>query len=86
MTNSTRALLRVKDEVANLLEPQFADVPYRKRGMRKALSAFLRNKDVAGVLKDYIDKYNELLAQSKYSWKGAFDFYNAATIAKSLAR
>jgi hypothetical protein len=78
-----KALIRVKNEVENLIEPQFADVPYDLVSDEK-VAAFLSSHEVAHVLKDYIDKYNELLAQSKYFRKGTFDYYNAATIAKAL--
>lgn len=79
-----QALIRVKDEVENLPEPQFASVPYDLIADEKVAS-FLATQDVAAMLKAYIDKYNELLARSKYFRKGTFDYYNAATIAKALA-
>jgi hypothetical protein len=77
------ALIRVSDEVNDLPEPQFADVPYDLVSDEK-VAAFLSTRDVAPILKEYIDKYNALLAKSKYFRKGTFDYYNAATIAKSL--
>lgn len=79
-----QALIRVRDEVGKLLEPQFADVPYDLIADER-VAAFLATKDVAAMLKAYIDKYNELLGESKYFRKGTFDYYNAATIAKTLA-
>ena len=36
-------------------------------------------------MRSYIRKYNELLAASTYFKKGIFTYYNAASIAKSLA-
>lgn len=83
-TEFYQALIRVKEEVAALPEPQFADVPYDLISDEK-VAGFLATQDVAAMLKAYIDKYNELLAQSKYFRKGTFDYYNAATIAKALA-
>ena len=80
-----QALAKVQDEVDELPEPQFANVPYNLVADEKVAN-FLESKDVKQVLKEYIDKYNELLAQSKYLRKGTFDFYNASTIAKSLAK
>lgn len=78
-----QALIRVKDEVENLPGPQFANVPYDLVSDEK-VATFLATQDVKALLKDYIDKYNELLAQSKYFRKGTFDYYNAATIARAL--
>ena len=78
-----QALIRVKDEVEKLPDPQFADVPYDLIADEKVAN-FLATQDIAMMLKSYIDKYNELLAQSKYFRKGTFDYYNAATIAKAL--
>ncbi len=37
------------------------------------------------AIESYIKKYNELLAASTYFKKGTFNYYNANTIAKSLA-
>lgn len=83
-TEFYQALIRVKDEVAKLPDPQFANVPYDLVADERVAS-FLATQDVAAMLKAYIDKYNELLAGSKYFRKGTFDYYNAATIAKALA-
>ena len=79
-----QALIRVKDEVAGLLTPKFANVPYDLISDEK-VAAFLATADVKAMLQSYIAKYNELLAQSKYFKKGTFDYYDAATIAKALA-
>ena len=79
-----QALIRVQDEVKKLPAAQFAEVPYDLISDEK-VAAFLETQDVKLALKAYIDKYNELLAQSKYFRKGTFDFFNATTIAKVLA-
>jgi hypothetical protein len=47
--------------------------------------SFLNTKDFKTAIADYITRYNELLAASTYFKKGIFEYYNAATIAKSLA-
>ena len=47
--------------------------------------AFLGTKDFKTAIEAYVTKYNELLAASTYFKKGIFNYYNAATIAKSLA-
>lgn len=78
------ALIRVKDEVLNQKNAPFAGVNYDIIFDDKVLS-FLGSKDVKTALESYIKKYNELLAASTYFKKGIFNYYNAATIAKSLA-
>jgi len=80
-----RALIRVKDEVQELPDPQFADVPYDLVADEKVV-AFLKSADVNDVLQAYIDTYNDLLEKSKYFRKGTFDYYNASTIATALTK
>jgi AAA domain len=70
--------------VEKLPDPQFANVPYDLISDDK-VATFLATQDIAAMLKSYIDKYNELLARSKYFRKGTFDYHNAATIARALA-
>lgn len=79
-----RALIRVKDEVLALKDAPFADIQYDRIFDEKVL-AFLGTKDVKTAIESYIRKYNELLAASTYFKKGTFNYYNASTIAKSLA-
>ena len=79
-----RALIRVKDEVLAQKDAPFADIHYDTIFDEKVLS-FLGTKDVKTAIESYIKKYNELLAASTYFKKGTFNYYNAATIAKSLA-
>lgn len=79
-----KALLRVDDELAAQKEAPFADVNYDIIFDEKVV-AFLGGKDVKTLIKDYIQKYNELLAASVYFKKGIFTYYNAGTIAKNLA-
>lgn len=78
------ALNRVKDEVLNQKAAPFADVQYDTVFDDKVLT-FLGTKDVKTAIQNYIKKYNELLAASTYFKKGIFNYYNAATIAKSLS-
>lgn len=78
------ALLRVEDEVLSQTDAPFADVSYDTIFDDKVLS-FLGTKDVKAALESYIKKYNELLDGSTYFKKGTFNYYNAATIGKSLA-
>jgi hypothetical protein len=79
-----RALIRVKDEMLAQKDAPFAGVNYDTIFDEKVLS-FLGTKDVKTAIESYIKKYNELLAASTYFKKGIFNYYNAATIAKSLA-
>ena len=78
------ALARVKDEVTTLGTPHFANVKYDEIFDTKILD-FLKTKDVCTAIKDYIEKYDQLIAASTYFKKGVFNYYNAATIAKNLA-
>jgi hypothetical protein len=78
------ALIRVKDEVTALGVPYFANVRYDELFDSKILE-FLKTKDVCTAIKDYIEKYDKLIAASTYFKKGIFNYYNAATIAKNLA-
>lgn len=79
-----RALIRIKDEVLAQKDAPFSDIKYDTIFDEKVLS-FLGTKDVKTAIESYIKKYNELLAASTYFRKGIFNYYNAATIAKSLA-
>lgn len=78
------ALVRVNDEVISQKDAPFSDVKYDTIFDDKVLG-FLKTKDVKSAIESYIKKYNELLAASTYFKKGIFNYYNAATIAKSLA-
>ena len=82
--NFYRALIRIKDELLAQKDAPFADIYYDTLFDEKVLS-FLGTKDFKTAIEDYIKKYNELLAASTYFKKGTFNYYNAATIAKSLA-
>jgi len=78
------ALARIRDEVLKQKGAPLADVPYDVVFDEKVV-AFLESKDVSAALQDYITQYNKLLAASTYFKKGVFNYYNAGTIAKSLA-
>lgn len=79
-----RAILRVKDEVLAQKDAPFAAILYDTLFDDKVL-AILGTKDFKTAIQDYIKKYNALLAASTYFKKGTFNYYNAATVAKSLA-
>lgn len=78
------ALVRIKDELLAQKDAPFANISYDRIFDEKVL-AFLGTKDFRTAIREYIQKYNELLASSTYFKKGTFNYYNAATIAKSLA-
>lgn len=78
------ALIRIKEELLAQKDAPFASVRYDKIFDEKVL-AFLNTKDFKTAIQEYIEKYNELLAASVYFKKGIFNYYNATTIAKSLA-
>jgi hypothetical protein len=78
------ALIRIKEELLAQKDAPFAAVHYDKIFDDKVL-AFLSTKDFKTAIQEYIEKYNELLAASTYFKKGVFNYYNATTIAKSLA-
>ena len=79
-----KAILRIKEEVFAQKDSPFANVFYDTIFDEKVL-AILGTKDFKAAIQDYIKKYNALLATSIYFKKGVFNYYNASTIAKSLA-
>lgn len=79
-----KALNRIEDELLAQKDTPFADIHYDTIFDDKVLS-FLGTEDFKTAIEDYIKKYNELLAASTYFKRGTFSYYNAATIAKSLA-
>lgn len=79
-----KALLRIDEELAAQKDAPFADLKYDILFDEKAIE-FLAAPDVRAVIKEYIEKYNELLSSSLYFKKGVFNYYNAGTIARSLA-
>jgi hypothetical protein len=85
-TNSEffEALIRMKDEVSALRNAPFAHLNYDEIFEDKIVQ-FLRTKDVCTAIKEYIEKYDKLIAASIYFKKGIFNYYNATTIAKNLA-
>lgn len=77
------ALNRIKDELAEQPGAPFASVPYEVV-MDEKVQAFLATGDFKTAIDDYVKKYNELLATSKYFKKGTFNYYNAATVGRQL--
>jgi hypothetical protein len=79
-----KALVRVKEEVLTQKDAPFSIILYDKIFNDKVVS-FLNTKNFKTTIQEYIEKYNQLLEASTYFKKGIFNYYNAATIAKSLA-
>lgn len=79
------ALIRVKDEVLNQDEIPFANIQYDIIFDDKVIK-LLENDEVRREIKNYIEKYDQLLAASLYFRKGTFDYYNASTISTNLAK
>jgi len=79
-----RALFRVKHELESQADAPFADVKYDIIFDEK-VNAFLETPEARAALESYIRKYNELLAASTYFRRGIFNYYNASSVAKSLA-
>ena len=79
-----RALTRVQQEVADQKTSPWVGVDYDTIFDPKVIQA-LGTKDAAAVIADYVTKYNELLEASTYFKRGIFNYYNASSIAKSLA-
>lgn len=77
------AISRIKGELAMQEEAPFSAVPY-DIVMDEKVQAFLATGDFRIAIDDYVKKYNELLATSKYFKKGTFTYYNAANVAKQL--
>lgn len=79
-----RALIRIKDELQSQADAPLADVKYDVI-LDEKVQAFLDTPDAKDALESYILKYNELLAASTYFRRGTFNYYNASSVAKSLA-
>lgn len=77
------AIVGAKDEVLALRDAPFANVVYDAIFDEGAIG-LLQTPDVRAAIEDYIKKYNELLAASKYFSRDTFNYFNAATIAKNL--
>lgn len=77
------SLIRIEREVLDSSEPTYSDIKYTEVFNDK-VSGFLSTKDFKNKLEDYIKKYDELIAASKYFKKGVFNHNNASVIAKNL--
>ena len=79
------ALRRVLLEVTEQEDMPWKDLPYDKVFDPKNIDAISKN-GLHALLKDYVERYDELLAASNFFKKGVFDYYHAAEIARTLAK
>lgn len=79
------ALYRIRKELSDLKDTPLKDVDYDIIFDDRVVSFMETNKTAKSALGGYVERYNELLAASKYFRKGTFDYYNAGQIAKTLA-
>ena len=79
-----QALIRARSEVESQSEALLSDIKYDQIFNERVL-AFLNEQDFKVAIEDYVKKYNELLDSSKYFSRETFNYFNASTIAKSLA-
>lgn len=80
-----KALNRVKIEVQEQRDAPFAEIEWDKV-FSDAIIKALNTKNLKDLISEYITRYDELLASSTFFRKGIFDYYNAETIAGSLAK
>ena len=79
------ALRRLQPEILELNDLSLADVEYDKV-FSQALIDALNTKGLKDSIREYIDRYDELLEASVYFSRGTFDFYNASQVAAALAK
>lgn len=79
-----RALRRVEDEVESQQDAPLANIKYNML-FNDRVKNFLETQDFKVAVEDYVRKYNELLDESKYFSRETFNYYNASTVARSLA-
>jgi len=73
------------EEIDSLLE-EFSfpiNIKYKTIINEKVIE-FLKDKDTKILLKEYIDKYDELITKSEYFTKGVFNHNNVSVIGKNL--
>jgi len=80
-----KALIRIREEIADQKDAPFADVVYDTVFAEATVTA-LNTKNLKTLILDYITRYDELLEASTFFRKGVFDYYNAAQISESLAK
>lgn len=79
-----KALTRLSAELSNEKDAPFESLEYDQI-FDQTIINFLNTSDFKTAIKEYIEQYNKLLASSTYFRKGVFNYFNAATIARSLS-
>lgn len=77
------ALVKVKDDVKNLEDKCFENMPFDLLFNDKVSSLF-KEKDFAKALNEYVMKLNELLDKSTFFNRDSFSYYNAENVTKAL--
>jgi len=78
------AVLSLQRLIERQIDAPFAGVKYDIVFNEKVVKA-LEDVALMTTIRDFVARYNELLAGSNYFRKGTFDYYNAGQIAKTLA-
>ena len=80
-------ILSILESIASILQyeenPGFENIVYSEVFNEKVLS-FLSSSEIRQQLREYVERYNELIDKSTYFKKGLFDHNNAANVCKSL--
>lgn len=77
------AVLRIKQDVAQLEESQWADLPHDTIFNEKVV-AILQDPKIQSTLAQYVERLNELLDESEFFSRESFSLYNAENVTKSL--
>jgi hypothetical protein len=80
--NILQVLDSIEEWVNDDTEPQFSHIIYSKVFNEKVVP-FLETGDIKNQIKEYIEKYDELISNSSLFKKG-FNHYNATTVHKNL--
>lgn len=83
--STPRNIFQCFEEIKALLE-EFSspiDIKYKIIINEKVIE-FLKDKDTKTLIKEYIEKYDELITKSEYFTKGIFNHNNVSTIGKNL--
>lgn len=78
-----KSIVRIKEEVKEENFTHLENLIYKKIFNSKT-EDFLKQSEIQEKLKDYVQKYNNLIDNSKYFKKGVFNHNNASVIAKNL--
>lgn len=79
-----QALIRARAEVETQTGAPLAGIRYDEIFNDRAIT-FLQTQDFRFAIEEYVKSYNELLDSSRYFSRDTFNYFNAATIAKTLA-